>query len=181
MTTPLPDTLDTPANWLLYLLADSALPTGGFVASSGLESAHQSGLLPTPASLSSFVAASSHAFAHSTVGLVKAGWGITIGEGVMDDHVGALRGVDDLCEAIMATNAVAKRASLAQGMAMLTLYTKCFMGTEGRTAQDALIKAWKSEIRAGRAHGHFSVCFGLVCNGLGVDECWCFTIFIKNG
>src|SRR4051812_44023731 len=64
------------SDWLLYILTDSALPTGGFVASSGLESAHQSGFLKTnaPANLAAFLRASAHTFAHSTVGFVRAGW-----------------------------------------------------------------------------------------------------------
>ncbi|RUS27493.1 hypothetical protein BC938DRAFT_483162 [Jimgerdemannia flammicorona] len=171
METPLPGN-STTSNWLRYLLTDSALPTGGFVASSGLESAYQSGLITNSTSLSSFVATSSHTFAHSTIGFVKAGWVITSDGGIWkstSERIEALRELDDVCEATMVINAVAKRASLAQGVAMLTLYTKCFAGADGKLEKDELIKEWKNEIRAGRSYGHYSVCFGLVCSSLGVD------------
>lgn len=38
-------------DWLLWMVSDSALPTGGFVASAGLEAAVQTGHIPDTCSL----------------------------------------------------------------------------------------------------------------------------------
>ncbi|ORX52765.1 urease accessory protein UreF [Hesseltinella vesiculosa] len=155
---------DATSSWLLYILTDSALPTGGFVASSGLEAMFQAGLL-TNDNITAFVTSSAHSFSCQTLAFVKAGYD------AMDDPdpIARLDDVDDHCDAVMVANAVARRASLAQGVAMLTLYLKCF--TESRPAQDvALVKKWKLQIRAGTINGHFPVCFGLVCRLLDVDR-----------
>ncbi|SAM03887.1 hypothetical protein [Absidia glauca] len=151
------------SSWLLYILTDSALPTGGFVASSGLEATFQAGLL-TRDTLPGFVQSSAHSYSSQTLCFVKAGYNVPDQE----DPMAALDDCDDTCEAVMVANTVARRASLAQGVAMLTLYLKCF--TDSRPDKDIqLVKKWKLRIRAGTTFGHFPVCFGLVCRLLDVD------------
>ncbi|KAI8063302.1 hypothetical protein BC940DRAFT_243514 [Gongronella butleri] len=154
---------DATSSWLLYILTDSALPTGGFVASSGLEATFQAGLL-TKKNLTSFVSTSAHSYASQSLSFVTAGFQAVDNA----DPANELDRIDDLCEAVMIANAVARRASLAQGVAMLTLYLKCFADEKPKEHID-LVKRWKLKIRAGTIQGHFPVCFGLICRLLDVD------------
>ncbi|KAI9319071.1 hypothetical protein BX666DRAFT_1854342 [Dichotomocladium elegans] len=155
------------SSWLLYILTDSALPTGGFVASSGLEASHQAGLI-TAANLAEFVTSANLSYASSTSCFVREGY-----EAVNHaDVMARLKECDGICDAVMATNEVARRASLAQGVAMITLYLKCFAEAEqdhNRQLDVGIIKKWKSSIRAEQVDGHFPICFGLVCRYLNVD------------
>ncbi|KAI8079000.1 uncharacterized protein B0P05DRAFT_470440 [Gilbertella persicaria] len=151
------------SSWLLYILTDSALPTGGFVASSGLEASWQAGLVDNK-NLVDFVTSSSHNYASNTNCFVRAGYEAPD----HDDPIAHLTASDATCDAVMAANSVAKRASLAQGIAMLTLYLKCF--TEKSQADDIkVVKKWKSMIRAEKVDGHFAICYGLICRYLQVD------------
>ncbi|KAG2179466.1 hypothetical protein INT44_006312 [Umbelopsis vinacea] len=154
-----PFSADDKSNWLLYLLTDSALPTGGFVASSGLEASFQAGLIPSASTLPDFTLSAAHSFAFNTVPFVRAGYYTVDSE----DPIAALEDADATCEALMIGNTVARRASLAQGVAMLTLHIKCF------SPDDEVVKQWKKMIRAGKVDGHFAICFGLVCRQLSVS------------
>jgi urease accessory protein UreF len=152
-------TSDKTSNWLLYLLTDSALPTGGFVASSGLEASFQAGLIASASALPEFTLSAAHSFAYNTIPFVRAGYYSVDSQ----DPIKELQEVDVTCEALMVGNTVARRASLAQGVAMLTLHIKCF------APDDDLVKEWKKLIRAEKVDGHFAVCFGLVCRRLNVS------------
>ncbi|CAJ0916421.1 12543_t:CDS:2 [Entrophospora sp. SA101] len=57
-------------DWLLWQISDSALPTGGFVASSGLESAIQTGYVHDIPSLSIFLSSSIDNYAFSSLPFV---------------------------------------------------------------------------------------------------------------
>jgi urease accessory protein len=157
-----PFTSNETSSWLLYILTDSALPTGGFVASSGLEASYQAGLVDH-ASLPAFVKSSTHNYACNTNCFVRAGYEAPDQENPIE----YLEEYDGICDAVMAANTVARRASLAQGMAMLTLYLKCFSDNSKYDIQT--IKLWKKLIRGEKVDGHFAICFGLVCRYLNVD------------
>lgn len=153
------------SSWLLYILTDSALPTGGFVASSGLEAMHQAGLLNGD-NLADFVISANMSYASNSTCFVRAGY-----EAMDDkDPLSRLKECDSICEAVMVANAVGRRASLAQGVAMIILYLKCFTETTKTNDLDiSVMKKWKTLIRAEEVEGHFPVCFGLVCRYLQVD------------
>ncbi|KAG1378972.1 hypothetical protein G6F61_005363 [Rhizopus arrhizus] len=152
------------SSWLLYILTDSALPTGGFVSSSGLEASYQAGLVDNT-NLPAFVSSSAHNFASNSNCFVRAGY-----EAVdHSDPLEFLSDCDATCDAVTAANAVAKRASLAQGIAMLTLFLKCFSDTSDQKDNVQMVKSWKNRIRAEKADGHFAICFGLICRCLKVD------------
>ncbi|KAI8983044.1 hypothetical protein BDB01DRAFT_139572 [Pilobolus umbonatus] len=155
------------SSWLLYILTDSALPTGGFVSSSGLEASHQAGLISND-TLPAFVQSSAHNYASNTVCFVKAGYEATDHENTLEYLIES----DNTCNAVMASNAVARRASLAQGIAMLTLFVKCFATSEVKQNKInlSIVKTWKNMIRMEQVDGHFAVCFGLICRYLDVDE-----------
>ncbi|CDH55477.1 urease accessory protein [Lichtheimia corymbifera JMRC:FSU:9682] len=151
------------SSWLLYILTDSALPTGGFVASSGLEAMHQAGLLNGD-NLADFVISANMSYASNSTCFVRAGY-----EAMDDkDPLSRLKECDSVCEAVMVANAVGRRASLAQGVAMIILYLKCFAETTNDLDINVM-KRWKALIRAEEVEGHFPVCFGLVCRYLKVD------------
>lgn len=157
------------SSWLLYILTDSALPTGGFVSSSGLEASYQAGLIDNH-SLPAFVSSSSHNFACNTNCFVRAGY-------EAPDHPDVLAYLiesDETCDAVMSANVVARRASLAQGIAMLTLYLKCFTNNDQLSEEQTeknidIVKKWKSLIRGEKVDGHFAICYGLICRYLNVD------------
>ncbi|KAI8969333.1 hypothetical protein BDF20DRAFT_894547 [Mycotypha africana] len=161
------------SSWLLYILTDSALPTGGFVASSGLEASWQAGLVDQK-NLPDFVLSSAHNYASNTNCFVKAGY-----EALSQDNpLDYLEEMDSVCDAVMVGNTVARRASLAQGIAMLTLYLKCFVEDpivdskiQNKINKEhvQIVKQWKNKIRAEKVDGHFAVCYGLVCRCLDVD------------
>ncbi|KAI8368415.1 hypothetical protein EDC96DRAFT_441482 [Choanephora cucurbitarum] len=151
------------SSWLLYILTDSALPTGGFVASSGLEASWQAGLVDNK-NLVDFVTSSAHNYASNTNCFVRAGY-----ESLdQEDPLAELTEADATCDAVMTANSVARRASLAQGIAMLTLFLKCFT-QEDQQYDISIIKKWKLMIRGEKADGHFAICYGLVCRYLQVD------------
>ncbi|GAN08608.1 urease accessory protein UreF [Mucor ambiguus] len=158
------------SSWLLYILTDSALPTGGFVASSGLEASWQAGLIDNE-NLAAWVTTSAHNYASNTNCFVRAGYEAPDRE----DPLAYLIESDNICDAVMAANTVARRASLAQGIAMLTLYLKCFTDspehiTEKEHKQNMeVVKKWKSMIRGEKIDGHFAICYGLICRYLKVD------------
>ncbi|MFO1477255.1 MAG: urease accessory UreF family protein [Verrucomicrobiota bacterium] len=110
---PRPSTLD----WLLWQLADSALPTGGFAHSAGLEAAWQQGAIPDTAALESFLDASLAQLGHAGLPLMTAAY----------DVPAELPEWDALCDAFT-TNHVANRASRAQGQALLRAARQIFGG-----------------------------------------------------
>ncbi|KAI7895913.1 uncharacterized protein EV154DRAFT_298753 [Mucor mucedo] len=153
------------SSWLLYILTDSALPTGGFVSSSGLEASYQAGLIDQH-SLPRFVSSSAHNFASNTNCFVRAGYEAAD----QTDVLSYLKESDETCDAVMAANVVARRASLAQGIAMLTLYLKCFTDNDEQSKEKIeIVKQWKGMIRGEKVDGHFAICYGLICRYLNVD------------
>ncbi|CAO3697437.1 unnamed protein product [Rhizopus stolonifer] len=152
------------SSWLLYILTDSALPTGGFVSSSGLEASYQAGLVDNK-NLLCFVSSAGHNYASNTNCFVRAGYE------ALDrpDPLVYLQESDAVCDAVTAANVVAKRSSLAQGIAMLTLFLKCFSDSAEQKENVKLVKKWKQCIRGESSAGHFAICYGLICQCLKVD------------
>lgn len=107
--------LTSAGDWLLWQLADSALPTGGFAHSSGLEAAWQNGEVVTGADLADWLQA----------GLRQVGRGSL--PFVTEAHAEPNRfpELDQLCDAFL-LNHVANRASRTQGRALLATARKAF-------------------------------------------------------
>ena len=226
--------------YLLLLLSDSNLPTGGFVASSGLESFHAHGLLhnarPTPdlakyghssssfstqikkttlapsqAQLSSatlsFAQSTLHSYARSSFGFLARAHAVATHyleqcthqarqDAKLQECLAAITRLDS-CYHTLLLNHVARRASKAQGIALLTLYSKAFakpINLDGepfnahKTDDDAatkhrielaagLVDTFKMDIRrsstraagcAEAVHGHLPICWAVFAACLGI-------------
>jgi urease accessory protein len=78
----------------------------------------------------------------------------------------------------MTLNHVAKRASKAQGVALLTLYAKGFACPPGFSDENHLSKSLtvlidrlKLMVRGEETHGHLPVCWGVLTGALGISLC----------
>ncbi|KAJ2005317.1 hypothetical protein GGI04_002161 [Coemansia thaxteri] len=179
--------------WLLWLLADSQLPTGGFVASGGLEAALQAGLVSENApdgasgSLIGFIRGSSHSQAHFALPFCSrvyeiaserleamASSGDDEGNGtaalILADFIAA----DSHHHAMLSSNRVAMRASAAQGGGLLSLFNRGY--AQAATMEDrrgrvcaSVGKELQRLARLGEAKTHWPTVFGFVCAALGVS------------
>ncbi|EKM79880.1 hypothetical protein AGABI1DRAFT_57118 [Agaricus bisporus var. burnettii JB137-S8] len=178
--------------YILLLLADSNLPTGSFVASAGLESYVAHGFLSqnSSSSIIDFVQDSLPSYAHLALPFVSDAHRIIStyanaknspenNQDEVDRAVKKLIGLDELYE-VMTLNHVARRASKAQGIALLTLYSKGFSRPlsissnidepirlhEARLTQ--LLDQYKVLIRSEETPGHLPVCWGMLTGALGL-------------
>ena len=133
-----------PNDWLVWQLADSAFPTGGFAHSSGLEAAWQHGEIRNRAELGSFIEASLHQFGHGSLPFMTAA----------HKQPGDLAELDEFCHVFL-SNHVANRASRLQGQAMFASARRIYR----LPALEAISPP----------HGHMAPVFGLVTNALGVE------------
>lgn len=132
-------------DWMLWQLADSAFPAGGFAHSAGLEAAWQCGEVTDTASLVQFVRDSVLQAGHAALPLVTAAYRAP-------DRLDAL---DALCDAFLSTT-VANRASRVQGRAFLSACAR----TWPTPALGALAD------RAAGLHGHLGPIFGTATSAL---------------
>ena len=111
-----------PSDWLLWQLADSAFPTGGFAHSGGLEAAWQQGEIQNRAELQSFLEANLQQLSRTMIPFINAAFA----------EPARFSQQDQLCEAFL-SNHVANRASRLQGRAFLTAAERIFqvMLTDG--------------------------------------------------
>lgn len=210
---------------LLYVLLDSNLPTGGFVASSGLESYAKHGYFTVSPSFASsrpvdsptvstpkvvpgdammtFAAAELDNYASTTLCFVVDAWrevhkallGSSAQSGSIADSSSSsgatctkatdvLVKLDKYHESTMLSH-VARRSSKAQGIAMLTLYSRGLSIPTGTSAlsmlqldeaevsrqvrADQLVNAYKRQVRLGASPGHLAVCWGVITAALGLS------------
>jgi urease accessory protein len=104
-------------DWLIWQLADSAFPTGGFAHSGGLESARQQGEVRNGSELLSFLKACLHQLGRSAMPLVAAAHA----------EPERLDEFDVLCDAFL-SNHVTNRASRLQGKAFYSSVERVFRG-----------------------------------------------------
>ena len=177
--------------YLLLLLADGNLPTGSFVASSGLESFITHGFFGGSTdnlnNTVNFIRDSLGTYARSALPFVADVYQVVtkvfVDRGADDpvrplDHVcEEIRALDNLYEA-MTLNHVTKRASKSQGVALLTLYTKGFspptsLSMKHTTARDTfvgkLVDRYKLKIRREEVQGHLPVCWGILTAALNIS------------
>ena len=156
------------SDFLLWQLADSAFPTGGFAHSSGLEAAWQHGEVCHRDDLASFLKASLHQLGDAALPFVTAA----------HDEPERLAEFDQLCDAFT-TNHVANRASRAQGRALLAAVERIF---PERRPPTRLVDS-NLQHRAGSETGapnHFAPVFGAVMRGLEIPRQTTTRLFFFN-
>jgi len=134
-------------DWLLWQLADSAFPSGGFAHSGGLEAAWRHGEVPNPAQLASFIEASLEQFGRGTIPFVTAA----------HDQPDEAAKLDRHCNSFL-TNHVANRASRLQGRA--------FLASSGKIFSSSQISPKANDFPL----GHFAPVFGAILRHLGVSR-----------
>jgi urease accessory protein len=138
-----------PKDWLLWQLADSAFPSGGFAHSGGLEAAVQQGELRRADELRAFLVATLQQIGHASLPFVTSAY----------DHPEALLELDRHCDSFL-TNHVANRASRLQGQATLASAERIFGAPELRQLRLAGTEHL--------AYGHLAPVFGFVMRVLGL-------------
>ncbi|HTH47939.1 MAG TPA: urease accessory UreF family protein [Candidatus Limnocylindria bacterium] len=138
------------SDWLVWQLADSAFPTGGFAHSGGLEAAWQHGEIRGRADLHQFVVASLSQLGHALLPLVAAA----------HCEPQRLPELDRLCDTLT-SNHVANRASRLQGQALLASAERIFALPELRRLREPGQQP---------PCGHFAPVFGMVMGVLGLDQ-----------
>ena len=151
-------------DWLLWQLADSAFPTGGFAHSAGLEAAWQHGEVRNRTELVSFVEANLHQIGRATLPFVMAAH-------AEPERLGEF---DNLCDAFT-TNHVANRASRAQGKAFLSAVQRIFnVGQASRLSPSKNSLDNKANMETGRTpvlrFSHFACAFGGATGQLNISR-----------
>lgn len=139
-------------DWLLWQLADSAFPTGGFAYSAGLEAAVQLGEVCDAATLEAFCRASLTQLARQSLPLLLA----------VHADPDRLPDLDRYCNAML-SNHVANRASRAQGQALLLAMERAF------AHHCPVLATLRHTVRRAALPGHLAPLFGGVANGLRLD------------
>lgn len=209
-------------SYLLLLLSDGNLPTGSFVSSSGLESyfAHGFPVLLTsiPSTIPPKISATLTFIRESLAAYARIALPFATATHILVESLSStgetnslqrLRALDRQYEA-MTLNHVARRASKAQGVALLTLFSKGFsrpawmdvlesklshtssnLGSSSSSASgfqdsiqqkkyESLVDAYKLTIRKGVSPGHLPVCWGVLTSCLQLSKGQGLTSFLLN-
>ncbi|MBI3414646.1 MAG: urease accessory protein UreF [Verrucomicrobia bacterium] len=145
--------------WLVWQLADSAFPTGGFAHSGGLEAARQHGEVRGGDSLLEYLQVSLHQFTHAAMPFAHAAF------------AGApeFREVDQRCDAFL-SNHVANRASRLQGRAFAASAERIFGGVD--------LKSFHERLLTENLPGHFAPVFGAVTRLLALEASVAARLFV---
>ncbi|PON36136.1 Urease accessory protein UreF [Parasponia andersonii] len=150
---------DSALQWSQWQLLDSILPTGGFAHSLGLEAAIQTCLVSTPEDLQTFIA---HLLDNTGSLLLP-----YVYSAAMSPDMETWCKLDKSLDATL-TNQVGRKASTAQGSALMRVAATVFSETQ------PCLKAMRNASLCS-ASGKVLVCFhhapifGLVCGVLGMD------------
>ncbi|KAG2530003.1 hypothetical protein JM16_001685 [Phytophthora kernoviae] len=152
-------------DWALWQMIDSLYPTGGFAHSLGLEAAAQEGLVTDSSSLREFLSASLHQAANFALPLVFSAH--QAASDASQSLIDTVLGLNSHATALY-SNHVARKASFAQGAALLRLALSTYAPTLPRFQT---LLALRKDIKK-RKHGgvHHAVLFGVVCALLGVEN-----------
>jgi urease accessory protein len=151
--------MTTGADWLLWQLADSAFPLGGFAHSGGLEAAWQQGEVRSSGELAGFIESSLDQTAHGAVPFLTAA------------HAEPRRfdELDSWCDAFL-TNHVTNRASRQQGQSLLMACERVF--------SSGTLKEFRAGLTDRNRPGHLAPGFGVVTRWLEIDRASAVRVFL---
>jgi len=144
------------SDFILWQLADSAFPTGGFAHSLGLEAAWQHGEVRNRTDLVSFIEAGLQQLGHAALPFVTAAF----------DEPEKLGEFDQLCD-VFTTNHFANRASRAQGRAFRSAVERIF---------NSKFKIQNSKLSC----AHYAPVFGALMRELTVPRQTALRLFFFN-
>lgn len=150
-------------DWLIWQIADSTFPAGGFAHSGGLEAAWQAGLLGDASELADLLRSFLRQTAHGIAPFVAA----------TCDHPSRFDHVDEVCNAVL-SNHVANRASRSQGQAFLAAASRVFI----QPAISDFAAASRPSAAVTRRCLHFGPVFGVVAAGLGLEAPAACSLFL---
>jgi urease accessory protein len=164
--------------WLLWQLADTALPTGGFVHSGGVEAAYQLGRIPSSAALESYLLDSLEQCGQAVLPFTSASHAAVLSVDPRSADpasalpAAALAELDWECDAFTA-NHIANRSSRALGNGLVMAASAAF------GAQHPQLPALKALLRRERLPGHLAIASGAVCAALGLarEDCLRLALF----
>ena len=165
------------SDFLLWQLADSAFPTGGFAHSAGLEAAWQHGEVRNRGELLSYVEASLQQLGRAALPFVS----------TAHDEPQRLEELDRLCDAFT-SNHVANRASRAQGRAFLSAVERIFKVGQASSLSGEPMSASKVAPSAPAGTGrmpvlpcaHLAPVFGASLRWLDVPRDTALRLFVFN-
>ena len=158
--TAIPDAPNLDAtSWLVWQLADSAFPAGGFAHSGGLEAVAQNGEIKSAADLEKFLHTALQQTAHGSLPFVSAGFNALVPFAEVDWRFDAFT-----------PNHVANRASRAQGQSWLASAERSFGSPSIAELRDTVLRD--------ALPGHFAPVFGAVARALGVECAIALRLFV---
>jgi urease accessory protein len=146
-------------SWLLWQLADSAFPTGGFAHSGGLEAARQQGEVRGGESLMEYLEVSLHQLAQASMPFAHAAF--------VDSP--EFTEVDLRCDAFL-SNHVANRASRAQGQAFIASAERIFGGAD--------LSAFRERLLDNNSPMHLAPVFGAVARLFSLEAAAVARLFV---
>ncbi|PRQ22482.1 putative urease accessory protein UreF [Rosa chinensis] len=146
---------DSLLQWGQWQLLDSILPTGGFAHSFGLEAAIQARIVSGPEDLQTFVI---HHLENTASLLLPFVYSTTI-----SPDLESLRRHDKILDAML-TNEVGRKASIAQGSALMRVAAAVY------SEIPSLKSMRETSLSNGVVSFHHAPMFGLICGLLGLDS-----------
>jgi urease accessory protein len=145
--------------WLVWQIADSAFPTGGFAHSGGLEAAWQQGEISSLEDLAGFI----------RIHLAQTGRAALPFVNEIYHESQPFAELDRFCDVFL-SNHVVNRGSRAQGQAFLLAATHSF--------ELIALAGFRANVLKANLPGHFATVFGAVLHLLEISHALCLRLFL---